>query len=271
MANSENLSGFSGLVEIMARLRNKETGCPWDIAQDFKSIYPYTIEEAYEVADAIERDDMSELRDELGDLALQVVFHAQMAKEDGHFDIEDVMQSICDKMVRRHPHVFIEADGRDSEGQTVAWEEIKAAERAAKGKPDVPESVLDGVALALPSLLRAEKLQKRAARAGFDWTETAPIFEKLHEEIGELQEAEASGDSAHIEEEVGDLLFVCANLARRLKIDPEQALRQANLKFERRFRGMEDIARQDGGPDFSERSLDDQEALWQAVKRLEKE
>lgn len=270
MADTDTFRGFPGLVAIMERLRDKETGCPWDIEQDFKSIYPYTIEEAYEVADAIERNDMPELRDELGDLALQVVFHAQMAKEEGHFDVEDVMNAICEKMVRRHPHVFEQADGRDSNGQIVAWEVMKEQERATKGTPDTPESALDGVALALPSLLRAEKLQKRAARTGFDWTETPPIFDKLDEEISELKDAAASGDAAHIAEELGDLLFVCANLARRMKIDPEQALRNANAKFERRFRAMEAHARTDGGPDFKERSLDEQEALWQAVKRQEK-
>ncbi len=264
--NEEDASEFARLAAIMARLRNPDGGCPWDLEQDFASIAPYTVEEAYEVLDAIQRGDMTDLRDELGDLLLQVFFHSQMAHEAGHFSVEDVARSINDKMVRRHPHVFDSADDRDAETQTLAWEAQKAAERASKSvASDAEPSALDGVALALPALLRAEKLAKRAARTGFDWAEPAPIFDKLEEEVTELREAMAEGNSAAIMDEVGDLLFVCANLARRLGVDPEAALRQANLKFERRFRGMEQLARQDG-LDFASLGLDDQERLWQRIK-----
>ncbi len=263
---TETGDAFLQLVRIMARLRDKQTGCPWDLEQSFATIAPYTLEEAYEVADAIQRNDMRDLREELGDLLFQVVFHSQMAEEAGHFSVGDVARAISDKMVRRHPHVFDTADGRSSDAQTAAWEVMKAAERAAKGQTQTPPSALDGVALALPSLTRAEKLQKRAARTGFDWAEPEPIFDKLSEEVAEVREAMASGDADAIEDEVGDLLFVAANLARRLKIDPETALRRANLKFERRFRAMEALA----GADFATLDLDAQEALWQRVKRAEK-
>lgn len=260
---------FSQLVEIMRALRTPETGCPWDLEQTFETIAPYTIEEAYEVADAIQRGDMSELCDELGDLALQIVFHSQMAAEAGHFTIADVLNSINDKMIRRHPHVFADAEERDSAAQTAAWEEIKAAERRNKEEGGSKPSALDGVALALPALLRAEKLQKRAARVGFDWTEPADIFDKLDEEVAEAKEAAASGDADHIEEELGDLLFVAANLARRYKVDPEAALRKANAKFERRFKAMEAHA-EETGQDFANLDLNAQEALWQTVKQAEK-
>ncbi|MEO1476459.1 MAG: nucleoside triphosphate pyrophosphohydrolase, partial [Pseudomonadota bacterium] len=258
----EKNTEFETLVEIMARLRDPETGCPWDVEQDFSTIAPYTVEEAYEVMDAIQKGDMAELREELGDLMLQVVFHSQMAKEAGHFSIEDVARAINDKMIRRHPHVFDAADARDSDAQTKAWEEQKAEERAAKQKTGEPVSALDGVALALPALLRAEKLQKRAARTGFDWATPEPIFEKLEEEVGELQDALAMGDADSIEDELGDILFVCANLARRLGVDPEAALRRTNDKFDRRFRAMEKQSAADGRV-FSELSLDEQEAYWQ--------
>ncbi len=257
------------LVDIMARLRTPVTGCPWDLEQTFATIAPYTIEEAYEVADAIERGDMGDLREELGDLLFQVIFHSRMAEEAGAFTLADVVEAINDKMIRRHPHVFVAADGRDSEGQTVAWEEVKAAERAAKGKKAEDTSALAGVALSLPALLRAEKLQKRAARTGFDWTEAAHIFDKLEEETAEVKEAMASGDADAIEDEIGDLLFVAANLARRLSVDPEQALRRANAKFERRFRAME-AAAAEAGADFATLSLDAQEAYWQGVKKSER-
>lgn len=257
------------LVDIMARLRTPETGCPWDLEQTFATIAPYTIEEAYEVADAIERGDMSDLREELGDLLFQVIFHSRMAEEAGAFALADVIAAINDKMIRRHPHVFVAADGRDAEGQTVAWEEVKAAERAAKGKKAEDTSALSGVALSLPALLRAEKLQKRAARTGFDWTQAAHIFEKLEEETAEVKEAMASGDADAIEDEIGDLLFVAANLARRLSVDPEQALRRANAKFERRFRAME-AAAAETGVEFASLSLDEQEAYWQGVKKTER-
>ncbi len=257
---------FNALLEIMRQLRTPETGCSWDLAQSFETIAPYTIEEAYEVSDAIERGDMKDLSDELGDLLLQVVFHAQIASDEDHFKIGDVTHAICEKMIRRHPHVFGDDAQRTANEQTNAWEEIKASERAGKSDPDT--SALAGVARALPALLRAEKLQKRAARTGFDWTEPEDILEKLDEEIGEVREAMAEHDADHIEEEVGDLLFVAANLARRLKVDPEVALRKANAKFERRFRGMESRAA-GGETGFAKLSLDEQEALWQAVKRDE--
>ncbi|MCU0730836.1 MAG: nucleoside triphosphate pyrophosphohydrolase [Hyphomonas sp.] len=275
MADEQNRTpeaarAFQELARIMARLRDPVSGCAWDLAQDFSTIAPYTIEEAYEVADAIERGDMGELRDELGDLLFQVMFHSRMAEEAGSFALADVVAAINDKMIRRHPHVFGEdRDGRSADEQTAAWEVMKAAERAKKAAADVPPSALDGVARALPALLRAEKLQKRAARTGFDWTETPPIFDKLEEEIAEVKEAMASGDAEAIEDEVGDLLFVVANLARRLSVDPEQALRKANAKFERRFRAMEAAAAQEK-IDFASLSLDKQEAYWQRVKKAER-
>ncbi|MGA1343018.1 MAG: nucleoside triphosphate pyrophosphohydrolase [Hyphomonas sp.] len=261
---------FGELARIMARLREPETGCPWDLEQDFATIAPYTIEEAYEVADAIERGDMGELRDELGDLLFQVVFHSRIAEEAGAFTLADVVAAISDKMIRRHPHVFGEKDVRSAHEQSVAWEGMKAAERARKAAPGEPESAMDSVARALPALLRAEKLQKRAARAGFDWTETAPIFDKLEEEVAEVKAAISGGDPAEIEDEVGDLLFVAANLARRLDIDPEEALRRANGKFERRFRAMEAAAAADGVA-FASLPLDRQETYWQRVKAKERE
>lgn len=257
------------LIDIMARLRTPQTGCPWDLEQTFATIAPYTIEESYEVADAIERGDMGDLREELGDLLFQVIFHSRMAEEAGAFALADVVEAINTKMIRRHPHVFEAADGRNADGQTAAWEEMKAAERAAKGKKAEAASALDGVALSLPALLRAEKLQKRAARTGFDWTEAAHIFDKLEEETAEVKEAIASGDADAIEDEIGDLLFVAANLARRLSVDPEQALRRANGKFERRFRAMERAAA-NAGVEFASLSLDEQEAYWQGVKKAER-
>lgn len=256
--SSEAGEAFVRLLEIMQALRTPKTGCPWDLEQDFKTIAPYTIEEAYEVYDAIERGDETDLKHELGDLLFQVAFHSQMASETGAFTAADVADGISEKMVRRHPHVFESADGRNADEQTVAWEDMKAEERSAG-------SALDGVALALPALMRAEKLQKRAARVGFDWTTPEPIFDKLVEETAEVKSAIQSGDQAAIEDEVGDLLFVCANLARRLNVDPEIALRAANRKFERRFRAMEALS-ESKGQSFSDLGLDAQEALWQAVK-----
>ncbi|MFN3314612.1 MAG: nucleoside triphosphate pyrophosphohydrolase [Hyphomonas sp.] len=257
------------LVDIMARLRTPVTGCPWDLEQTYATIAPYTIEEAYEVADAIARGDRADLRDELGDLLFQVIFHSRMAEEEGAFALADVIAAINAKMIRRHPHVFEASDRRDADGQIAAWEEMKAAERAAKGEVAGSASALDGVALALPALLRAEKIQKRAARTGFDWTETPPIFDKLTEEVEEVKDAMASGDTDAIEDEIGDLLFVAANLARRLSVDPEQALRRANAKFERRFRAME-IAAAAEGVDFASLTLDEQETYWQRVKAGER-
>jgi ATP diphosphatase len=245
------------LARIMARLRDPQTGCPWDIEQDFATIAPYTIEEAYEVADAIQRGDMAALKDELGDLLLQTVFHARMAEQAGHFALHDVIEGICAKMVRRHPHVFGDVEARDGVTAQVNWETIKAAERAEK-KSD--PSALAGVAVALPALLRAEKLQKRAARTGFDWPDTEGVIAKIHEEIAEVESAQSPADR---EEEIGDLLFAVVNLARHHKIDPETALRSANGKFEKRFRAMEELA----GDGFAALSLEDKERLWQAVKR----
>lgn len=259
---------FVRLLDIMARLRSPDGGCPWDLEQTFHSIAPYTIEEAYEVADAIERGNMNDLREELGDLLFQVAFHSQMAAEEGAFEAADVAAAINEKMVRRHPHVFETTDNRTADDQIVAWEIVKAEERAAKAQGEDAASALDGVALSLPALLRAEKLQKRAARTGFDWTEAEQIFDKLDEETAEVKEAIASGEEDAIMDEVGDLLFVAANLARRLNIDPEVALRQANAKFERRFRAMESLAA-DRGKDFASLDLDAQESLWKAVKKTE--
>jgi nucleoside triphosphate diphosphatase len=253
------------LLAIMARLRDPERGCPWDREQDFATIAPYTIEEAYEVADAIERGDISALRDELGDLLLQVVFHARMAEEIGHFVFDDVAAAIADKMVRRHPHVFGDAEIIPSvAAQNEAWEAHKAAERREAGGA---ESVLDGVALALPALLRAAKISRRAARIGFDWPDAASVIDKIEEEIDELEdERDDEAPKPVLEEELGDLLFAVANLARKLDIEPETALRRATAKFERRFRQVETLARERGiGP-----SLDALEDLWDEVKRAEK-
>ena len=252
------------LSTIMARLRDPASGCPWDIAQDFATIAPYTIEEAYEVAEAIAANDMAELKQELGDLLFQVVFHARMAEEDGHFSLGDVVTAVADKMERRHPHIF--GDGvaaADAGAQKLEWEAIKAAERAAAGRSGGPVSALDGVATALPALLRAEKLQSRAARVGFDWPDAAPVRAKVDEELAEFDTAD--GD-AHRAEEAGDLLFVMVNLLRRHGIDAEAALRAGNAKFERRFRAMEALA----GPGFATLSLAAQDALWDQVKLAEK-
>ena len=249
------------LLSIMARLRDPQSGCEWDCAQTFSTIAPYTIEEAYEVADAIARDDIDALRDELGDLLLQVVFHARIAEEAGHFAFADVAAAISAKMETRHPHIFgDQAD--DSHSRELRWERLKAEERAAKGA----QSALDGVALALPALMRAEKLQKRAARVGFDWPDAEGPADKLREEMQELAEAR---DDAHRAEEAGDMLFAAVNLVRKFGIAPEEALRAANAKFERRFRGMEALATAQH-QDFSALDLDAQEALWQAVKRSER-
>jgi nucleoside triphosphate diphosphatase len=262
-------ASFLNLVDLMARLRTPGSGCPWDLEQTFETIAPYTIEEAYEVADAIERRNMDDLKGELGDLLFQSVFHARMAEEAGAFTIDDVLKGLIAKMVERHPHVFGQAQVDTAEQQTEAWEAMKARERAARAAGG-PPSALDGVALALPALLRAEKLTKRAARVGFDWPSPAEVLAKLDEEVGELHEALASDDSkAHIEEELGDILFVCANLCRKLEVDPEAALRGANAKFQRRFTAMEKLAGE-RGQSFAELDLDAQERLWQAVKDAER-
>lgn len=261
------LKAMSKLLAIMARLRDPDTGCPWDVEQDFDTIAPYTVEEAYEVADAIERKDMADLQDELGDLLLQVVFHAQMAKEAGLFDFEDVCRSINDKMIRRHPHVFGGAVERDTEAQNQAWEEQKALERKQKDKG---ESLLDDVPIALPALKRAQKLQKRAATVGFDWPDAERVLEKVHEEIDEVRDAVTHNDQASIDEEVGDLLFVCTNLGRKLKVDVEAATRAANAKFERRFRHIETVLETQKRT-TSEASLEEMEALWDEAKQIEKQ
>jgi ATP diphosphatase len=267
------------LLGIMARLRAAD-GCPWDREQTFASIAPYTIEEAYEVADAIERGDMQHLKDELGDLLFQVVFHAQIASEAKHFDFEAVAGAICDKLLRRHPHVFGAKGPMTAAEQIIAWEEIKALERGTEqgaGHGAAP-SHLDGVPRALPALLRAFKLSKRAARVGFDWEHASQTADKVAEELEEVRDAAAQRDSANgaeqagasaaIVEEVGDLLFAAANLARKLDVDAEAALRSANAKFERRFRGMETLAAQRGEV-FADLNLDAQERLWLEVKRGE--
>jgi len=252
------------LLQVMARLRDPERGCPWDREQDFRTIAPYTIEEAYEVADAIERSDMGALKDELGDLLLQVVFHARMAEEAGDFAFDDVASAIADKMVRRHPHVFGDVEIASVAAQNEAWEAHKAAERAARGGGAA--SVVDGVALALPALLRAAKISRRAARIGFDWPDARAVIPKIAEEIAELEaELDADAAPAALEEEMGDLLFAAVNLARKLEVEPETALRRATAKFERRFRQVEALAaaRRIG------HNLDALEALWQEVKREE--
>ncbi|WP_213683910.1 nucleoside triphosphate pyrophosphohydrolase [Roseicyclus sp.] len=251
------------LRAIMARLRDPVTGCPWDVAQDFATIAPYTIEEAYEVADAIERQAWDELKGELGDLLFQSVFHARMAEEAGLFDLDDVATAIADKMIARHPHVFgDESNAKSADQQVADWEKLKAAERAAKAKG----GVLDDVALGLPALMRAEKLQKRAARVGFDWPDIAMVIDKIAEEARELAEARATLPQDKIAEEMGDLLFVMANLARHLKVDPEDALRRANAKFTRRFAFIEaELTKRGKRPDDSD--LAEMDALWDSAKR----
>jgi len=258
------------LLVIMQKLRDPDTGCPWDIEQTFESIAPYTIEEAYEVDDAIRKGDMTALRDELGDLLLQTVFHARIAEEKGEFAFEDVIASICDKMVRRHPHVFGETYVADSEAQTAAWEQQKEQERLAMAADlGVVSSALDGVASSLPALLRAVKLQKRAARVGFDWPDTLNVLDKIQEECAELVEAQGQPDNqAHIEEEFGDLMFVMANLARHMKIDPEEALRSANAKFEKRFKRVEDKITV-LGKTMHQSTLEEMDAQWDLVKQEE--
>lgn len=251
------------LIDIMARLRDPERGCPWDVEQTFRSIASYTVEEAHEVADAIEREDFDDLRDELGDLLFQVVFHARMAEEQSLFGFDEVAEAISDKLVRRHPHVFGDASFDNLEEQTASWEAIKAAERAEKGQAD--ESLLDGVSRGLPALRRAVKLQKRAARVGFDWPGPEPIFDKLEEEAGELRRALENDDADNIEEEIGDLLFVITNLARKLDVDPGAALRRCNRKFERRFRTMEAMARE-RSVDLADLDHDELEAVYEAAK-----
>lgn len=258
---------IDALLDIMGRLRDRQHGCPWDLEQTFETIAPYTIEEAYEVADAIDRRDYADLRDELGDLLLQVVFHAQMAQEAGHFAFGDVVAAICEKMVRRHPHVFADARVESAAAQTANWEALKAGERAAKGEADA--SALAGVSRGLPEWQRALKLQKKAARVGFDWPDVGPVFDKLHEEIDEVRAEFAAGaDPARLTDEIGDVLFVCVNLARHAQVDVSQALRHANAKFERRFRRMEALAAE-AGSGLAQQSLAEQDALWDRAKAEE--
>ncbi|MDE0050675.1 MAG: nucleoside triphosphate pyrophosphohydrolase [Rhodospirillales bacterium] len=272
-------TGIDRLLEVMARLRDPAGGCPWDLEQSFATIAPYTIEEAYEVAEAIRLDDREALRDELGDLLLQVVFHAQMAREDGSFDFDTVARGIAEKMVRRHPNVFgdDDSDARSSaRAQMRSWEAQKAAEREAKAVAEGRRpSVLDGVALALPALLRAEKLQKRAARVGFDWPDAEPVFDKVLEEVAELREAAAATDpssaaaNSTVAEEIGDLMFACVNLARHLGVEPESALRAANAKFTARFRHVE-AALADSGRSARDVGLAELDRLWEEAKRAER-
>ncbi|MDQ3269957.1 MAG: nucleoside triphosphate pyrophosphohydrolase [Pseudomonadota bacterium] len=279
MADDRAGPGIDGLLAIMQRLRDPDGGCPWDIEQTFASIAAYTVEEAYEVVDAIERQDLAALKDELGDLLLQVVFHARMAQEQGAFDFHDVVDAISAKMLRRHPHVFADAAGAtarigDAGEQTVAWEEHKRQERAQAGDADV--SALAGIAPGLPEWQRAVKLQKRAARVGFDWPDVAPVIAKLHEEIDEVRAEFAARDAApgdaaaqeRLVDEIGDVLFVCANLARHAAVDVGTALRRANRKFERRFRAMEAMAAADG-KELAAQSLETQEAYWRRAKHEE--
>jgi len=259
--------GIDRLVDIMARLRDPDTGCPWDIEQNFRSIAPYTLEEACEVVDAIERDDLKDLCDELGDLLLQVVFHARMAEEQGVFDFEEVAAGIWEKMVRRHPHVFADNGTRiDAEQLRIRWENDKAREREARRVPGTPASALDDVALGLPALVRAVKIQKRAARVGFDWPEVSQVRAKLDEELAELDEACASGIAADIEDELGDVLFSVANLARHLELDAEGVLRRATRKFDQRFRCVESLA-SERDQSMDALDIDALEALWQDAKR----
>ncbi len=258
--------GLPRLLEIMARLRDPATGCPWDLEQSFESIAPYTIEEAYEVADAIGRQAWAELEGELGDLLLQVVYHARIGAEAGHFDFASVTRAVADKMVARHPHVFgAESRDKSADQQTLDWERIKAAERAARAET----GVLDGVAVGLPALLRAVKLQKRAARVGFDWPSSAEVLDKIVEEARELVEAKDSLTQEEVAEEMGDLLFVMANLARHLQVDPEAALRAANAKFTRRFASIE-AALAAGGRRPEDSDLAEMDALWNAAKAAER-
>ncbi|MBM9594359.1 nucleoside triphosphate pyrophosphohydrolase [Roseitranquillus sediminis] len=262
MTDRSAASAMASLIEIMARLRDPDGGCPWDLEQTYETIAPYTIEEAYEVADAVQRRDWDDLRSELGDLLLQVVYFARMAEEDGHFDFEAVARGIGDKMVARHPHVFgNEGRGKSAEQQTRDWEAQKAAERRRAGA----SGTLDGVALGLPALTRALKLQNRAARVGFDWDEDADVAAKVAEEAAELARARGSGKVDDIEDEFGDLLFTLVNLGRRLELDPEAALRRANAKFQRRFERIEQaLDREERTP--AEATLAEMDALWNAAK-----
>jgi MazG family protein len=265
-----NARPIDRLLAVMARLRDPKSGCPWDVAQDFGTIAPYTIEEAYEVADAIQRNDIGGLRDELGDLLLQIVFHARMAEEQGHFNFDAVADSIVAKMIRRHPHVFGRLVAADAATVHDNWERIKAEERAAGGAEGAPApGALDGVAHALPALARAEKLQRRAGRVGFDWGAPEPILDKIAEEIGELGAELATADKDRLADELGDVLFAVVNLARHLDIDAEAALRGTNAKFERRFKVIEQLLLLEGKTP-EESNLEEMELLWQRAKEAER-
>ena len=265
------------LLHLMARLRDPQTGCPWDLKQTYASIVPYTLEEAYEVADAIERADFEHLPGELGDLLFQVVYYSQLAQEEGRFEFAAVVDGITRKLIRRHPHVFVDGDlygapdapRLEEAAVKQRWEELKAEERAEKAAAPEQLSLLDDVPTALPALSRAAKLQKRAAQVGFDWPEALPVVDKVREELDEVLEAMSENDAGAIAEEIGDLLFVVTNLARHLKVDPEAALRAANGKFERRFRHIEQALREAGRP-IENCSLEELDALWGEAKKLEK-
>lgn len=262
------MSAITQLLEIMRRLRDPQTGCPWDREQNYRTLVPYTLEEAYEVADAIEQNNLAYLPDELGDLLFQVVFYARIGEEQGQFDFEEVAQRICDKLVRRHPHVFADASIESVEEQSRAWEEHKRQERDRKAAAG-QAGVLDGVSLALPALVRAAKLQRRAARVGFDWRTIEGVLAKVREELSEIEtELQCDGAPERLTDEVGDLLFSCVNLARHLKVEPEAALRTANLKFEQRFRQVENAFQGAGG--MEQASLEEMDAAWEAVKRTKK-
>jgi MazG family protein len=257
------------LLEIMSRLRDPETGCPWDLRQSYATIVPYTLEEAYEVADAIQRNDMHELRDELGDLLFQVIFYSQIAKEDGHFTFDQVVDGICEKMLRRHPHVFADAKFADEGELRAAWERQKAHERNGKEAGE-DNSEMAGVARALPALIRAEKLQKRAARVGFDWPDVKGALEKIHEECAELQQELHRQERDKLRDELGDLLFSVVNVSRLLGLDAEQTLSQANEKFERRFRAMEKLLAEQGNKDLHTLTPQAWDNVWESVKRDER-
>lgn len=263
------MSAIDELVEIMRRLRDPRTGCPWDREQNYRTLVPYTLEEAYEVADAIEQNDLDHLPDELGDLLFQVVFYARIGEEQGRFDFESVAQRICDKLVRRHPHVFADTVIDTAEEQTRAWEEHKRQERDRKAAAG-QAGILDGVSLSLPALVRAAKLQRRAARVGFDWPRVDGVLAKVREELAEIEaELQQDGTPERLTEELGDLLFSCVNLARHLQVEPEAALRTANLKFEQRFRQLEDILQATGGIEQADPT--EMDAAWERVKQAEKD
>ncbi|MEQ1528902.1 MAG: nucleoside triphosphate pyrophosphohydrolase [Methylococcales bacterium] len=261
------LKNTQNLLDIMARLRDPQHGCAWDVKQDFRSLIPYVLEEAYEVVDAIERQDLDDLCSELGDLLLQVVFHAQIADEQGVFNFEQVSAGICDKLIRRHPHVFADAVFATDEQRHLAWEQAKADERRSKMTDSEQVSVLSGVAASLPALIECEKVQDRAAQHGFDWPDVPPVFDKVLEELQEVQEAWQSGDQAHIEEEIGDLLLVAVNLARHLQVNPELALKASTKKFSKRFQYIEQQVAASGRV-LKDCQLDELDGFWNEAKRV---